>query len=67
MSTARRILELREQHRRDITEHLGRGRRKWTPRSKQLYEQPIMSVKDVRALIGTPFAGAIRSCSVWWT
>src|SRR5687768_3911016 len=57
MSAARRIPELREQHRRGITEHLGRARRQWTPRSKQLYEQPILSVKDVRALIGTTFAG----------
>ena len=56
--TARRILELREQHRRGITEHLGRAAGNGHRVLEQLYEQPIMSVKDVRALIGTTFAGA---------
>jgi Fic family protein len=56
--TARRILELREQHRRGITERLGRAAGNGHRVLEQLYEQPIMSVKDVRALIGTTFAGA---------
>jgi cell filamentation protein, protein adenylyltransferase len=56
--TARRILELREQHRRGITEHLGRAAGNGHRVLEQLYEQPIVSVKDVRGLIGTTFAGA---------
>ena len=56
--TARRILELREQHRRSITEHLGRAAGNGHRVLEQLYEQPIMSVTDVRALIGTTFPGA---------
>lgn len=56
--TARRILVLREGHRRGITEHFGRAAGNGHRVLEQLYEQPIMSVKDVRALIGTTFAGA---------
>lgn len=56
--TARRILELREQHRRDITEHLGRAAGNGHRVLEQLYEQPIMSVTQVCELIGTTFAGA---------
>ena len=56
--TARRILELREQHRKAITEHLGRAAGNGHRVLEQLYEQPIVSVKDVQALIGTTFAGA---------
>lgn len=56
--TARRILELREQHRKGITEYLGRAAGNGHRVLEQLYEQPIMRVKDVRALIGTTFAGA---------
>ena len=57
MSTSRRILELLEQHRRGIPEHLGRAAGSGLRALEQLYEQPIMSVTDVRALIGTTFAG----------
>ncbi len=56
--TARRILELREQHRRAITEHLGRAAGNGHRVLEQLYEQPIVSVSDVRTLLGTTFAGA---------
>lgn len=56
--TARRIFELREQHRRAITEHLGRAAGNGHRVLEQLYEQPIMSVTNVRGLIGTTFAGA---------
>ena len=56
--TARRILELREQHRRAITEQLGRAAGNGHRVLERLYEQPIMSVKDVQALLGTTFAGA---------
>jgi Fic family protein len=56
--TARRILELREQHRRAITEHLGRAAGNGHRVLERLYEQPIVSVKDVQALLGTTFPGA---------
>jgi len=56
--TARRILELREQHRRAITEQLGRAAGNGHRVLERLYEQPIVSVKDVQALLGTTFAGA---------
>jgi Fic family protein len=56
--TARRILELREQHRRSITEQLGRAAGNGHRVLERLCAQPIMSVKDVQVLIGTTFAGA---------
>jgi Fic family protein len=56
--TARRILELREQHRRAIAEKLGRAAGNGHRVLERLYARPIMSVKDVQALIGTTFAGA---------
>jgi Fic family protein len=56
--TARRILEVREQHRRAITEHLGRAAGNGHRVLEQLYERPIVSVSDVRKLLGTTFAGA---------
>lgn len=57
-STARRILLLREEHRHAITEYLGRAAANGHRVLERLYEQPILSVKDVQALLGTPFAGA---------
>jgi Fic family protein len=57
-NTARRILELREQHRRAITEHLGRAAGNGHRVLERLYEQPIVSVTDVRQMLGTTFAGA---------
>ncbi len=56
--TARKILELREAHRRNITEHLGRAAGNGHRVLERLYERPIMSVSDVRELLGTTFAGA---------
>jgi Fic family protein len=56
--TARRILELREEHRKAITKHLGRAAGNGHQVLEQLYEHPIMSVNDVRALLRTTFAGA---------
>src|SRR5262249_21057148 len=53
--TARRILTLREAHRTLITDHLaywdGNGHRGL----EQLYDLPIMSVNEVRDLIGPPY------------
>lgn len=56
--TARRILLLREDHRRAITDRLGRAAGNGHRVLEQLYEQPIMTVKDVRTLLKTTFAGA---------
>lgn len=56
--TARRILELREQHRHAITDRLGRAAGNGHRVLEQLYEMPILSVKDVQRLLGTTFAGA---------
>jgi Fic family protein len=56
--TARRILELREQHRRAITDRLGRAAGNGHRVLEQLYEKPILSAKEVQALLGTTYAGA---------
>jgi DNA-binding MarR family transcriptional regulator len=56
--TARRILLLREEHRRAITDKLGRAAGNGHRVLEKLYEQPIITVKDVRALLKTTFAGA---------
>jgi hypothetical protein len=56
--TARRILELREDHRRRITDHLGRAAGNGHRVLERLYERPIMSVSEVRALIRTTFPAA---------
>jgi Fic family protein len=56
--TARRILELRETHRRLITDKLGRAAGNGHRVLERLYEHPIVSVKEVQALLGTTFAGA---------
>jgi Fic family protein len=57
-ATARRILELRETHRRLITDQLGRAAGNGHRVLERLYEQPVLSVTDVRSLLGTTFAGA---------
>jgi len=56
--TARRILELRETHRRLITDQLGRAAGNGHRVLERLYEQPVLSVTDVQTLLGTTFAGA---------
>jgi Fic family protein len=56
-STARQILELRERHRRAITDGLGRGAANGHRVLDRLYERPIVSVKDLQSLLGTTFAG----------
>jgi Fic family protein len=56
--TARRILALREEHRTAITQRMGRAAGNGHRVLERLYEQPIVSVKDVEALLGTTFAGA---------
>ena len=56
--TARRILLLREEHRSRIVEALGRAAGNGHRILEHLYEHPIVSAKQVQALIGTTFAGA---------
>jgi Fic family protein len=56
--TARKILELREEHRKKITEHLGRAASNGHRVLERLYERPIVSVTDIRELLRTTFAGA---------
>ncbi len=56
--TARKILELREQHRKSITEHLGRAAGNGQRVLERLYERPITSVAEVRELLGTTYVGA---------
>jgi len=56
--TARRILELRESHRREITERFGRAAGNGHRVLERLYEQPIVSVSSLMTLLGTTFAGA---------
>jgi Fic family protein len=56
--TARRILTLREIHRNSITEHLGYSAGNGHRVLERLYERPIMSVKEIRELIGTTFPAA---------
>jgi Fic family protein len=61
--TARCILNLRERHRALITEHFGRTAGNGHRVLEHLYERPIVSVSDVRNLIGTayPAAGTLVS------
>ena len=56
--TARRILQLREQHRATITEHLGRAAGNGHRVLESLFDRPIVSVADVQKLTGTTFAAA---------
>lgn len=56
--TARRILQLREQHRAAITEGLGRAAGNGHKILESLFQRPILSVNDVRAVTGTTYASA---------
>ncbi|MBV6468868.1 MAG: hypothetical protein NBKEAIPA_00742 [Nitrospirae bacterium] len=56
--TARNILSVREEHRRAITEHLGRAAGNGHKVLESLFDRPIVSVSDVRKITGTTFAAA---------
>jgi len=56
--TARRILKMREEHRNGITKTLGYAAGNGHCVLETLYEKPIVSLKDVEAVIGTSFAAA---------
>jgi Fic family protein len=56
--TARRILQLREEHRRIITDSLGRAAGNGHRALDHLYEHPIVSVGDIEELTGTTYQAA---------
>ncbi len=56
--TARRILQLREEHRTRITNHMGRAAGNGHKVLEHLYRQPIVSVADVRRITGTTNSAA---------
>ncbi len=56
--TARRVLALREDHRRAITENLGRTAGNGHRVLENLYESPIVSASNVQDLIGTTYPAA---------
>jgi Fic family protein len=56
--TARRILQLREEHRRIITARFGRVAAGGLTVLESLYSRPITSIKEVRALAGVSFPAA---------
>lgn len=56
--TARRILDLREDHRRRITDSLGRAAGNGHRVLEHLYDHPILSVNDVQELTGTTYPAA---------
>lgn len=61
--TARRILDLRERHRAIITERFGRTAGNGHRVLEHLYEHPIISVNQVKVLIGTEHPAANRLVS----
>ncbi len=56
--TARHILRLREDHRRVITDNLGRAAGNGHRVLEHLYQHPFVSVNQVQALIGTTYPAA---------
>jgi len=56
--TAKKILGLREEHRTQINDRLGRMAGNGHRVLERLYEKPIVSVEDVRAITGTTFQAA---------
>ncbi len=56
--TARRILSLREEHRGQIADGLGRAAGNGHRLLEHLFEQPIVSVPDVERVLGTTYQAA---------
>ena len=56
--TARRILALREEHRRVITDNFGRAAANGHRVLEHIYEHPVMSVSNVQRLTGTTYTAA---------
>jgi len=57
-TTARRILQLREEHRELIASRFGRGAGNAHRVLESLYERPIISVHDVQLLLGVTYPAA---------
>lgn len=58
VETARRILQLREQHRTAITAQLGRAAGNGHKVLESLFDRPIVAVNDVQKMTGTTYAAA---------
>ena len=56
--TARRVLQLREQHRAAITAQLGRAAGNGHKVLESLFDRPIIAVSDVKQMTGTTYAAA---------
>ncbi len=56
--TARRILQMREEHRSAIAENMGYAAGNGHRVLEALFERPIVSVKDVEGITGTSYAAA---------
>jgi Fic family protein len=56
--TARRVLQLREEHRTAITAQLGRAAGNGHKVLESLFDRPIVGVSDVQKLIGTTYVAA---------
>lgn len=56
--TARRILQMREQHRAAITAQLGRAAGNGHKVLESLFDRPIVAVNDVQKMTGTTYAAA---------
>jgi Fic family protein len=56
--TSRRILSMREDHRAAVTAKLGRAAANGHKVLESLFDRPILTVKDVQAMIGTTYAAA---------
>jgi Fic family protein len=56
--TARRVLLLRERHRAEITDRLGRAAANGHRVLESLFDRPIVAVGEVQELTGTSFAAA---------
>jgi Fic family protein len=56
--TARRVLQLREQHRSAITARLGRAAGNGHKVLESLFDRPIVAVNDVRKTTGTTYVSA---------
>jgi len=58
LQTARRILQMREEHRSVIAENMGYAAGNGHRVLETLFERPIVSVKDVEGITGTTYAAA---------
>lgn len=58
VETARRILQLREQHRAAITDRLGRAAGSGHKVLESLFDRPIVAVNDIQQMTGTTYAAA---------